>query len=174
MNISPEFQFVVDCEYSSESHELISMAIVPLWPTGSFGWRTEKVIAPTEVPEKEFYEVITPLPAGMSEWVQQNVVPYLEKEGVSFATFQERLETFMLKNGVKQLHYDWCDDIAYFNRAMITGPGERIQMAGLALIHIHHPNIETQSQVAHNALHDARAIAAAVRQRYLQGPPETD
>lgn len=174
MKIAPEFQFVVDCEYSSETHELISMAIVPLWPSGSFGWRPDKLLKSAAVPEKEFYEVIAPLPNNMSGWVQENVVPYLDKEGIPFAEFQQRLEAFMLKNGVKQLHYDWCDDIAYFCRAMITGPGERIQMPGLALTHTHHPDIETESEVAHNALHDARAIAAAIRQRFLQGPSQVD
>jgi len=151
-------QFVVDCEYSSETNELISMAIVPLW-TG------KNTFDPLPEPEREFYEVIDPLPSQMSDWVQQNVVPHLQKPGISYAEFQQKLQAFLLAQGVQMIHYDWCDDIAYFNRALITGPGERLELSRPYLAHIHHTNIEYDSLTQHNALEDARAMAAAIRRR---------
>ena len=160
MRVADEHRFVVDCEYSSETHELISMAIVPLYRIDGFS------IGRYSDPEREFYEVINPLPQHLSSWVQTNVIPYLCKSGISKVDFIRKLEEFLLKHKVRELHYDWCDDIAYFNRLMVTGPGERIAMAGPSLSHIHHPNIVVHSHINHNALEDARAIAAAIRARF--------
>lgn len=158
-------QFVVDCEYSGETHQLISMAIVPLWPKLDEFGTALKISKPLADEAREFYEVIAPLPRDMSPWVQENVAPHLNKEGIPYEEFQRKLESFLLAQDVWGLHYDWCDDIAYFNRAMITGPGERIKIPHAYLTHTHHPDIEVKSEVAHNALHDARAIAAEIRLR---------
>ena len=160
MRVADDQRFVVDCEYSGETHELISMAIVPLYRLEGFS------IGRFEDPDREFYEVIEPLPKNLSPWVQENVVPHLKKPGISKVDFIRKLEEFMLKHSVRELHYDWCDDIAYFNRFMVTGPGKRIRMAGPSLSHIHHPNITVQSATPHNALEDARGIAAAIRARF--------
>lgn len=153
-------KFVVDCEYSGETNELISMAIVPLWPAGTS-------LTEVEVPDREFYEVISPLPRNLSPWVQENVVPHLGKPGIPYGLFQRKLELFLIEHEVHELHYDWCDDIAYFNRAMITGPGERIELPARYLAHIHHAGIEYHSQKGHSALHDARAISVAIRCRLV-------
>lgn len=160
MRVADDQKFVIDCEYAGESHELISMAIVPLY--GLHGFQ----IGRFEDPDREFYEVISPFPKQISPWVERNVMPYLMKAGIPRSMFVQKLEEFMLKHQVRELHYDWCDDIAYFNRIMITGPGERIKMSGPALAHHHHPGIEVQSKTAHNALEDARGIAAAIRARF--------
>lgn len=166
MNAPSERQFVVDCEYSAEDNALISMAIVPLWlpnnATKAEAW-----------PSLEFYEVVSPLPCRMSDWVKANVVPRLDKMGISFVNFQTRLQAFLIEHQVEELHYDWCEDIAYFNRALVTGPGERLKFPHEArqstleqsLSHVHHPNIESNSRAPHNALEDARAIAEAIRRR---------
>lgn len=146
--------FVVDCEYSTTTNELISLAIVPLYTPGVD-------------PSREFYEVIAPLPEGMSDWVQENVIPHLGKEGIAYEVFQKKLEAFLLENKVQMLHYDWCDDVAYINRVLITGPGERILFPHNFLAHVHHSGIEYASETAHNALEDARAIACAIRERIL-------
>lgn len=159
MRTADEQKFAVDCEYAGETHELISMAIVPLYGLQGFQ------IGRFEDPEREFYEVISPLPKS-SPWVERHVLPYLMKSGIPRLMFVQKLEEFLLKHQVRELHYDWCDDIAYFNRFMITGPGKRIKMPGPSLGHFHHPDIEVQSQTAHNALEDARAIAAAIRARF--------
>ncbi|QVD49231.1 hypothetical protein LUCX_161 [Xanthomonas phage vB_XciM_LucasX] len=161
MRIAVERQFVVDCEYNNPTHQLISMAIAPLWPTDGYFFH------PQESPDKEFYEVIGPFPSEIDPWVVENVIPHLKKEPISYSLFQKKLGEFLLKHRVQELHYDWCDDIAYFNRALITGPGERLSMPCEFLSHTHHPDIEVASKVAHNALHDARAIAAAIRQRLV-------
>lgn len=163
MLVQSHRKFVVDCEYSGETNQIISVAIVPLW--------YDHFVKPSTiipVPEREFYEVISPLPQGMSDWVQTNVVPHLNKPGIPYQQFQEKLEAFFVQHQIEELHYDWCDDIAYINRLMITGPGERIQLGGRFLTHTHHPNIEYKSKTAHNALEDARAVAAAIRERIFE------
>ena len=163
MLVQSHRKFVVDCEYSGETNQIISVAIVPLWYD-----HFSKPGLIVEVPEREFYEVISPLPQGMSEWVKTNVVPHLNKSGISYQQFQEKLAAFFSAHQIEELHYDWCDDIAYINRLMITGPGERIGMGGRFLSHVHHPDIEYTSKTAHNALHDARALAAAIRERIFE------
>jgi hypothetical protein len=160
-------QFVVDCEYSQPTNQLISMAIVPLWLPNS-------QIEAMEVSGKEFYEVISPLPNDLTDWVKVNVIPQLNKTAIPFQYFQEKLESFLLEHRVQELHYDWCEDIAYFNRVMITGPGCRIKIyqgsSSRYLSHVHHPDIEGRSAKPHNALSDARGIAEAIRRRLYQIP----
>lgn len=167
MHSSQMTQFVIDCEYNGPTKELISMAIVPLWTQKrSLGLGVEAFVEE----DREFYEVISILPMDLDPWVKENVIPHLSKPGITFQQFQEKLEAFLLKHNVQELHYDWCDDIAYVNRIFITGPGERIQFPSQALAHIHHTNIEYTSQTAHNALEDARAVAEAIRRRILRLP----
>lgn len=161
-------EFVVDCEYSSETNELISMAIVPLWIPFANGFGGGEAVAQ---PHREFYEVISPLPPGLSEWVEVNVVPHLNKPGISLEEFQVKLQAFFTEHQIGTIHYDWCDDIAYVNRAMITGPGERIDFPSQMMQHIHHTDIEYASKTAHNALEDARAIAGIIRMRLLGMKP---
>lgn len=153
--------FVVDCEFESSTHELISMAIVPLWPDA------KTIVKPVEDVTREFYEVLHPLPKDISPWVRENVIPHLGKLGISKVDFQRKLQDFLLAHEVSVIHYDWPEDIAYFNRVMITGPGTRIDIPSKMLTHVHHPGIDPVSNVKHNALEDARAIAAELRMRYL-------
>ncbi len=167
MQISQRTKFVIDCEYNGKTHELISMAIVPLW---SLKLDLADELKPFVEEEREFYEVISPLPSDLEPWVKDNVVPHLNKPGIPFQLFQEKLEAFFRTHHIQEIHYDWCDDIAYLNRALITGPGERIKFPTQALVHVHHTDIEYTSQTAHNALEDARAVASAIRRRILRLP----
>lgn len=162
MSTPHQCKFVVDCEFSTVTNELISMAIVPLWTTGQQPYY--KIEAE---PDREFYEVISPLPQNLSEWVQVNVVPHLNKPGVTMQQFQEKLEAFFIEHQIEELHYDWCADIAYVNNAMMTGPGQRIKLGGRYLSHIHHPSIPDSPHSSHNALEDARALAATIRERFI-------
>ncbi len=159
MYVDTRCQFVVDCEYSNETFELISIAVVPLWPENG------KLVGVDADPSREFYEVVHPLPQGLSSWVQENVVPHLGQTGIALVDLQRRFEAFLKQHCVQELHYDWPEDIAYVNRLMITGPGERLTLPSPFLTHVHHPGIEVCSKTPHNALHDARAIAAALRIR---------
>lgn len=164
MYVEQSGKYVVDCEFHSLTNEIISIAIVPLWNEPS-----RYFLKPQEEPEREFYEVISPLPENLTDWVKTNVVPYLNKPGIPYAQLQEKLEAFFVKHRVEELHYDWCNDIAIINRLMITGPGQRIKLGGRFLSHTHHPDIECTSKTAHNALEDARALAAAIRERLIAG-----
>lgn len=159
MYVDSDQQFVVDCEYSNETSELISIAVVPLWP------HSGRLVGIEVCPDREFYEVVSPLPSKLSPWVQEHVTPKLEKPGISLVDLQRKFEAFLFEHQIQELHYDWVEDIVYVNRLMVTGPGERLQIPCKFLSHIHHPNLNSCSQSAHNALDDARAIAAALRIR---------
>jgi hypothetical protein len=52
---------------------------------------------------------------------------------------------------------DWPDDIRYFCESLITGPGERISMPSRIKFELD-LDIEYESRVPHNALHDAIGI----------------
>lgn len=158
MYVDTDRQFVVDCEYSDLTQEPISIAIVPLWP------HSGRLVGIDECPAREFYEVISPLPRS-SEWIAKNVVPHLDRVGISRVDLQRKLSTFLFEHDIQELHYDWVEDIAIVNKLMVTGPGERIDLPGKFLTHVHHYELESSSKTPHNALCDARAIAAALRVR---------
>lgn len=173
MSVSDRAKFVVDCEYDDLTKTLISMAIVPLWPPVSDLSYFEQ----QDQREGEFYEVIEPFPQQMSDWVRENVLPKLRKPGIDYRAFQAKLQNFLLTHGVEELHYDWCEDIAYFNRALITGPGERLQLPATVLtkqeglvtklVHVHHTDIVFKGIDPHFALDDARMLAVAIKLRFL-------
>lgn len=103
----------------------------------------------------EWYEVLDcPNP---KSWVAQHVMPHLMKEAISHSEFYYRLEKFLNNYSNIQIIADWPDDIAWFCRSLIVGPG----------LCINHPpltfeicsNISSQrSLIPHNALADAIAI----------------
>ena len=55
---------------------------------------------------------------------------------------------------------DWPDDIAYFCRLLVTGPGQIVSTGTLRFLFLDNTGFSTaeNSRVPHNALHDARAL----------------
>jgi hypothetical protein len=78
--------FVVDCEYSAVTNQLISMAIVPLWSEDMYA---QSSLTELVDPDREFYEVLSTLPDVMSDWVEDrnytSTVPR-ETRSISVAT----------------------------------------------------------------------------------------
>jgi hypothetical protein len=104
----------------------------------------------------EFYEVLecrNPV-----EWVQINVMPYLEKEPVEAHVFQTKLQQFLYQYKSVELIADWPEDIKHFCNALITGPGNCLNHPPITMT-IRQDLSSANSKVLHNALHDARAIA---------------
>lgn len=128
----------LDCEFNGWNGQLISMALVA-------------------EDGREFYEVL-PCESPV-EWVAENVMPHLGKPAVSQEVFADKLRFFLQRFLDLQIIADWPDDIAYFCKALITGPGERIVTPPLAFYVI---EVQYESEVPHNALCDARAIRAAM------------
>lgn len=118
----------------------------------------------TPDPKQDFYEVLHCHNPGA--WVKEHVIPILYRDPISLPQFQSRLLAF-LRAQISTLPYghaltlvtDYPDDIAYFCKALITGPGMRLAVDDI--------NFEMRcglaytSKTPHNALEDARALRVA-------------
>lgn len=124
----------IDCEWNSFGGDLISMALV-----------SDK--------DHEFYEVLgcnNPDP-----WVELHVMPILLKEEVTKMTLQYNLGIFLSQFDKVNIVADWPEDLMWFCRMLITGPGERLNTPPLTMEVI---RVNTISKLPHNALEDARAL----------------
>jgi hypothetical protein len=144
----------LDTEFNGFGGKLISMALVP-----------EDKSAPEFYKELEIKDQLEP-------WVRDNVVPHLFLAQCSFSEFQTALSTYLLsiKNYTTAadsytIIADWPDDIRYFCEALITGPGMRINVPMNIKFELD-LNIEYESVVPHNALHDARAIRDFYKEKF--------
>jgi hypothetical protein len=126
----------IDGEWNSYGGELISLALVP------------------EIGE-HFYEVLgcdSPDP-----WVAENVMPKLGRSPITMALMQERLEAYLSQFESIHIVADWPEDIMWFCKVLITGPGTRINTPPLSLEIL---RVDTVSTNPHNALADAGALRA--------------
>jgi len=136
----------LDTEFNAFGGKLISMALVP-----------EDINFPEFYCEIEMNDQLDP-------WVRDNVVPHLILVPCSYNTFQSKLAVYLNYIGKSIIVADWPDDIRYFCEALITGPGEMISIGNNINFELNF-DIEYNSLVPHNALHDARGI----RDFYLRG-----
>ena len=128
----------IDCEYNDFRGDLISMALV-------------------SEDGQEWYEVLEC--TNPSPWVAANVMPHLGKPSIAPAQFAKSLQSFLMGFQAVHIVADWPEDIAHFCRALIVGPGCRLNTPPLTLevVRLAEP---LKSETPHNALSDARAIAA--------------
>ena len=138
----------IDCEFNGFGGKLMSMALVPQNPS----W-------------PEFYEELE-IRDQIEPWVRENVVPHMFKAPISYSEFQAKLSQYLwdMRHNDILIVADWPDDLRYFMEATITGPGERINMPTVINFRLD-LNIEYNSVVPHNALHDARAIRDVYREK---------
>jgi hypothetical protein len=140
-------RYFLDTEYNGFGGPLMSIALVP------------------EIGDHEFYAML-PLPDPLHPWVERNVVPYLRMVPGSLNREMTRAEA-----GDELAHYlagdshpviiaDWPEDIAHFCSLLTPGPGEIVNISSLEFVMLRTPGFSTaaNSQVPHNALHDARAL----------------
>jgi len=128
----------LDCEFNDFGGELISMALV-------------------SEDGREWYEVV-PCDSP-SAWVAENVMPILDKEPVSIEKMQIGLRMWLAQFDKVHIIADWPEDIAHFCKALITGPGRRINTPPITMEIL---RIDAESTLPHNALHDARGIRNAI------------
>jgi len=108
---------------------------------------------------REFYQVVRcerPVP-----WVAENVIPVLRKSSLPGGELElaEKLREFLNQFDECRIVADWPDDVALFCRALIVGPGQRIQSPPLFFeLAYDLPSTADISKVPHNALEDARAL----------------
>lgn len=126
----------IDGEWNSYGGELISLALVP------------------EIGD-HFYEVLgcdNPDP-----WVAENVMTKLYKNRITMPEMQEKLEAYLSQFESVHIVADWPEDIMWFCKVLITGPGTRINTPPLSLEVL---RVDTVSTNPHNALADADALRA--------------
>lgn len=125
----------IDTEFNSFKGALISMALVD-----ELG--------------REWYEVLDcPSP---DPWVVEHVIPVLGKCAVTRQMMQDSLQAWLGHYKAIHLVADWPEDIQHFCELLITGPGMRLDTP-LLTMEIRR-DLDTVSEMPHNALADARAI----------------
>ena len=128
----------LDCEFNEFQRDLISMALV-------------------SEDGREWYEVVPCENPG--SWVAEHVMPILGKQPVSIPEMQSSLQRWLSQFLTVHIIADWPEDISHFCRALIVGPGMRINTPPLTLEVL---RIDADSAIPHNALSDARGIRDAV------------
>jgi len=124
----------IDGEWNSYGGELISLALVA-------------------EDGRSFYEVLgceNPDP-----WVTENVMPKLAKPWIVMQSLQQQLEYFLSQFDSVHIIADWPEDIMWFCKVLITGPGTRLDTPPLTMQIL---RVDTVSQNPHNALADAQAL----------------
>ena len=141
-------RYFLDTEYNGFGGALISVALVP------------------EDGDQEFYVSLLPLPDDLHPWVERHVIPYLRHvpPGLDYAlerlNASQLLETYLAADRDAVIIADWPEDIAHFCYLLMTGPGEMIPVSGMRFELVDGTGFSSarNSQVPHNALHDARAL----------------
>ena len=135
----------LDTEFNGFGGQLLSVALVPEDDT-----------------KRTFYQELK-VTEDLHPWVKENVMPHMRMAPCSYEFYQNQLANYLWKIGDCILVADWPDDIRYFCEALITGPGNRINVPNNIGLHLDF-SIEYDSKVPHNALHDALAI----REHYIK------
>lgn len=129
----------IDTEFNDFGGELISLAMV-------------------DENGRDFYAVLncqTPTP-----WVAENVIPVLGQRFASLHMLQTRMEVWLAEYNSVHIVAGWPEDIAHFCRALITGPGMRMDTPPLTM-EVRRDLGSADSATPHNALADAHAIRVA-------------
>ena len=98
-------------------------------------------------------------------WVAANVLPIIDAPGADAVlihptSFGRFIEDFLDGDEYPNIVADWPDDIRYFCQALITGPGEMINIPRVAfeVRRVDAYPTTLAGAVQHNALWDARAL----------------
>ncbi len=103
----------------------------------------------------------------LEEWVERNVVPYLDtvpenllSPRMSRADAARTLAHYLARDPEPLIIADWPEDIAMFNALLVTGPGLMAEVPSLKFQFLSLTGFSTaaNSKVPHNALYDARAL----------------
>ena len=144
---SAALRYFLDTEYNGWGGALLSLALVP--EDGEELYLTLDWIGP------------------LDEWVERNVVPYLDTVPDSLISTRMSREDaartiahYLAGDNEPLIVADWPEDIAYLNALLVTGPGVMVEAPGLRFEFLPLAGFSTaaNSKVPHNALHDARAL----------------
>ena len=88
-------------------------------------------------------------------WVAENVMPKLHEDWVTLDVLQSWLEVFLNQFDSVHIIADWPEDIMWFCKVLVTGPGTRLNTPPLTMEVL---RVDTVSSNPHNALADAMAL----------------
>jgi hypothetical protein len=138
----------LDTEFNGFNGELISMALV-------------------SAEGHEWYEVVE-IKEPYDKWVQQHVVPILNKAPLTPEKFKDSLYDFLLqfqKDDELTIIADWPEDIKHFSNSLIMSPGYMMNTCHKLNLVIDRSlgDTATNSAIPHNALEDARSFIRTVK-----------
>jgi len=140
-------RYFLDTEYNGWGGALLSLALVP--------------------DDGEELYLTLDWDSALEEWVQRNVVPYLDtvphnlvSARMSRADAARTVAHYLAADPEPLIIADWPEDIALFNALLVTGPGAMTDVPQITFRFVQLPGFSTaaNSKVPHNALHDARAL----------------
>jgi len=140
-------RYFLDTEYNGWGGALISLALVP--------------------DDGEELYLTLDWDGALEEWVERNVVPYLDmvpqslvSPRLSRADAARAVGHYLAGDNDPLIVADWPEDIALFNALLVTGPGVMAEVPEMTFRVVQLPGFSTaaNSKVPHNALHDARAL----------------
>ena len=140
-------RYFLDTEYNGWAGALLSLALVP--------------------DQGEELYLTLDWDGALEPWVERNVIPYLDMVAhdlvsprMSRSDAARAIAHYLAGDPDPLIVADWPEDIALFNALLVTGPGVMAEVPGLMFQFMPLTGFSTaaNSKVAHNALHDARAL----------------
>lgn len=138
-------RYYIDTEFNGTDGQLLSLALV----------RQDGA---------HFYEVLYAHEL-IVPWVRDHVVPYYEQEPIERLQAVKKMQKFLRKDdGPHVFIADWPEDLVHFNRMLLRDQGKRNDPLRYACLLLSLPGYSSASasEIPHNALADARALAAHV------------
>jgi|TARA_R100000049_G_C1946516_1_gene91876 hypothetical protein len=140
-------RYYIDTEFNGNGGQLLSIALVR-----EDGAHFYEVL--------HAHELVVP-------WVKEHVVPYFGQEPVARLQAVKTMQKFLRKDaGPHVFIADWPEDLVHFNTMLLRDHGKRNDPLQFACLLLHLPGFSTAgaSEIPHNALADAQALAA-----YIEG-----
>ncbi len=141
-------RYFLDTEFNGFGGALLSVALVPADDS------------------EEFYATIAH-DEPLDPWVERHVIPFLDMvpeplklPHMSRADAADAVARWLAHDDRIEIVADWPEDIAQFSMLLITGPGDMVAIGGITfrMVRIGGFSCAANSEVPHNALHDARAL----------------
>ncbi|PIW55550.1 MAG: hypothetical protein COW16_05550 [Sphingomonadales bacterium CG12_big_fil_rev_8_21_14_0_65_65_10] len=135
-------RYYIDTEFNGTGGQLLSIALVR--EDGAYFYEVLHA-----------HELVVP-------WVKEHVVPHFGQEPVARLQVVKKLQKFLRKDSEQHVFIaDWPEDLAHFNMMLLRDHGRRNDPFQYACLLLHLPGFDTAdaSDIPHNALEDARALA---------------
>ncbi|MDE1468244.1 3'-5' exoribonuclease [Aurantiacibacter sp. D1-12] len=135
-------RYYIDTEFNGTGGQLLSIALVR-----EDGAHFYEVL--------HAHELVVP-------WVQEHVVPFYNQEPIERLQVVKKMQKFLRKDaGPHVFIADWPEDLVHFNAMLLRDHGKRNDPFQYACLLLNLAGFDTAkaSDIPHNALADARALA---------------